>query len=66
MNHSEIEIEDLSAILAYISYLNNKIREGSEILGENLDSVSNELVDLVNEAVAFDTLQPQMIPVKAA
>lgn len=50
MNNTTITYEDLNAMLSVIAYLHSKIREGSMILGENFDLISE---DLIAELEAF-------------
>lgn len=55
MNHTTITYEDLNAMLSVITYLHTKIREGSMILGENFDLISEELIAELAEFVEVES-----------
>jgi len=49
MNSYRMSYDDLNALLSLIGYYHNKIREGSLMLGENFDMISEDLIAELNE-----------------
>ncbi|MEQ9825389.1 MAG: hypothetical protein ABQ298_13475 [Puniceicoccaceae bacterium] len=60
MNHTTITYEDLNAMLSVIAYLHGKICEGSMVLGENFDLISEDLIAEIGAFVDVESshLQP--------
>lgn len=54
MNTYTMTASDLNTMLSLINYYHNKIREGSIILGENFDRISEELISELSEFVDLE------------
>jgi len=66
MNSYSISYDDLSAMLSIIGYFHSKIREGSMILGENFDLISEELISEIAEFLEVENDQHQPAWLKPA
>ena len=49
-----IPAHQLNDLLSLISYYHSKIQEGSAILGESLDLISDEMISELSEFVDFE------------
>jgi len=66
MNSYRITHEDLNAMLSIIGYFHSKIREGSMILGENFDLISEDLIAELAEFVEVENDHLQCSQLKPA
>ncbi len=66
MNNYQITTDDLNAMVSMIAYYHAKIREGSQVLGESFDLISEELISEISDFIEIENPSLELSPITTA